>query len=388
LYITYKFRLYPNNKQKIQINKTLGACRWIYNFYLHSRITIYKLYKINFTYFKCSKELTEWKNDKNIDSFKWLNEIARDALDNSLQDLDNAFNNYFREIKKGNKEYGFPKFKKKHDYPQSYRSNVTYGGKVKKNGEKVPTIDIKGNKIKIPKLGWVKFIKSRTFIGKIVNVTITKTASREYFISILVDTLKEQLPKIDKKIGIDLGVKTFGTTSDGKVIENPKFISKYEKRIKMLNRRLSKKQKGGKNYQKARIKLAKLHEYIKNQRLDFLHKTSTRLINENQVICLGSLDVSDMLQKGSNCLAKSIQNVSLYEFKLMMDYKAKWYGRAVLYINRYFPSSQICHDCGFKNPLVKDLNIRKWTCPNCNEHHDRDINAALNILCEGLKQIS
>jgi putative transposase len=388
MYITYKFRLYPNQKQTIQINKTLGACRWVYNFYLHSRITIYDIYKINFNYFKCSKELTEWKNDKSIDKFQWLNEIARDALDNSLQDLDNAFNNYFREIKKGNKSYGHPKFKRKHDYPQSYRSNITYSGKVKKNGERVPTIDIKDNKIKIPKLGWVKFVKSKDFIGKIQNVTITKTASREYYISILVDTIKEQLPKIDKQIGIDLGVKTFGTTSDREVIENPKILSKYEKRIKMLSRRLSKKKKGGKNYQKARIKLAKLHQYIKNQRLDFLHKTSSRLINENQIICLESLDVSDMLNKQNNAMAKATQNVSLFEFRRILEYKAKWYGRTIKYIDQYFPSSQICHDCGYKNPEVKNLNIREWTCPNCGEHHDRDVNAALNILHEGLKQIS
>jgi putative transposase len=378
MYVAYRFRLYPNKKQQEQINKTLGCCRFVYNHYLAKRIDLYKNEGKNLTFYQCGKDLTNFKNRS---EFKWLNEVERCALENSLRDLDSAFTNFFREIKKGNKEYGFPKFKKKNNYKQSYRSNNRWGG----TNRLIPTIEIKNNKIKLSKLGWVKFAKSRDFVGKIINSTINKAPSGKYFISICVDTTKEKLPENNNKIGIDLGIKTFGTTSNGEIIENPKFLSKQEKRLKMLSRRLSKKKKGGNNYNKARIKLAKLHEHIKNQRVDFLQKLSTKLINENQVICLEDLNIEDMKQKYN--FAKSIEDVALYKFRLILNYKANWYGRTVLYVDRYFPSSQLCNNCGYKNPEIKDLNIREWDCPQCNTYHNRDLNAAINILREGLKQI-
>jgi putative transposase len=234
-------------------------------------------------------------------------------------------------------------------------------------------------------LGWTKFARSRSCIGKIVNATISRTSSNKYFVSILLNTTIEKLPDNSNQIGIDLGVKCFGTTSDGEVINNLKFLKGLEKRQKTLSRRLSKKQKGGKNYNKARIKLARLHEHIKNQRIDFLHKLSTNIVNENQVIVLEDLDVSDMLEKKK--MSKSIQDVSLYEFRIMLSYKASWYGRKLFFVNRYFPSSQLCSNCGYKNPKVKNLDVREWVCPQCNSNHDRDVNAAINILNEGLKQV-
>jgi putative transposase len=365
-------------KQQEQINKTLGCCRFVYNHYLAKRIELYENEKTILSWYDCSKDLTEFKHTPEVE---WLNEIARDALDNSLKDLDNAFSNFFKNLKKNKQKYGFPKFKKKHSYKQSYRSNMTYGG----NKWHTPTIAIKGNKIKLPKLSWTKFTRSRDCVGKIINVTITKTSSDKYFVSVLLDTTKEKLPHNNNQIGIDLGVKYFGTTSDGEVINNQKFLKKLEKRQKMLAKKLSKKKKGGKNYNKARIKLAKIHEHIKNQRVDFLHKLSTNIINENQVIVLEDLDVKGMLDKHN--LAKSIQDVSLYEFKIMLNYKANWYGRKVIFVDRYFPSSQLCNLCGYKNLIIKNLNIRAWTCSQCNVKHDRDVNAAINILKEGLKQI-
>jgi putative transposase len=377
LYVAYKFRLYPNQKQRIQINKTLGCCRFIYNYYLAKRIDIYQNEHKDLSYYDCAKDLTIFKRNKDVE---WLNEIERNALDKSLEDLDCAFKNFFRELKKGNKNHGYPKFKKKHNDKQSYRTSNTYGS----NKARTPTIEVRNNKIKLPKLSWTKFSRSRDCIGKIINATITKTPSNKYFVSIVIDTTKEELPTTINKIGIDLGVKCFGTTSDGEVIENPKHLSKLEKRQKMLTRRLSRKQKGSKNRDKAKIKLAKLNEKIRNQRTDFLQKLSTKFINENQIICLEDLNVSGMLSKHN--LAKSIQDVSLYQFRLMLDYKAKWYGRTIYYVDQFFPSSQLCHVCGYKNPDIKNLDIREWDCPQCGRYHNRDVNAALNILNEGLKQ--
>jgi len=364
----FKFRLYPNKKQEEQLAKTFGCTRFVYNYYLAKRIELYKSEQKSMNYNACSADLTNLKKEK-----EWLKEIDKFALQNSLKDLDKAYQNFFREIKKSNKEQGFPKFKSKHNNKHSYRTTFTNNN-----------IEIRENKIKLPKLGLVKFAKSREIQGRILNCTITKTCSGKCFISICcTDVEIEKFNNNDNIIGIDLGIKDFAICSNGEVISNPKYLSKLEKKLKREQRKLSKKKKGSKNRNKQRIKLNIVHEKIVNQRNDFLHKTSTRLIKENQIICLEDLNVKGMVK--NHKLAKAINDVSWNEFVRQNNYKALWHDRIIQKVDSYFPSSQLCNVCGYKNIEVKDLSVREWICPKCNTIHNRDENAAKNIKNEGMR---
>ena len=303
-----------------------------------------------------------------------MQEPDKCALENTIRDLDGAYKNFFSGLT------NYPKFKKKSNY-QSYRTNCNH----LKNQRPTIEVDFQSNKIKLPKLKWVKAKISREFFGKIVNATISQVPSGKYFVSICVEIEHEKLPSTGAMVGIDLGLKDLLITSDGQKFENIHALQKHEHGLVKLQRRLSRKQKGSKNWNKARIKLAKKHEKIKNIRNDYTHKITHKLINENQVIVSEKLMVQNMIKNHN--LAKAITDVSWFELTRQLQYKSDWNGRQYIQIDTFFPSSQLCSCCGYKNELTKDLNIREWICPQCGALHDRDVNAANNILNEGKRII-
>ena len=300
--------------------------------------------------------------------YEWLKEVDKFALTNAIYSMDNAYQRFFKL------HAGYPKFRSKHNNKRSYTTCIT-GTNIK--------VLFDENKIQLPKLKLIRARLSRPFFGQIKQATVSQTPTGKYFVSVLVETEHEPLPSTDKIVGIDLGIKDLLITSNGEKYNNKRIIKLYEDKLAREQRQLARKVKGSNNYNKQRIKVACIHEKIYNTRIDYLHKITHKLISENQVIVSEDLAISDMIQ--NNDLAKAISDCGWYELTRQLTYKAEWNNRKYIKIGRFVASSQTCHVCGYINPETKDLSVRGWTCPQCGTHHDRDINAAINILNEGLK---
>ena len=359
---SFKIRIYPNQEQQILINKTFGCVRYVYNRILKFKQKAYNIFELKLNYVKTSSILTKLKQRKS-----WLCEVDAVALQQYLRDLDTAYINFFNGA-------GYPKFKSKRD-KNSYRTNMNIH------------LDQENKMIRIPKISWIKFKDKSKFseLTKIYNITISKSSSGKYFASISAEVDIKALTKTKKSCGIDLGLKDFCILNNGTKFENPKFLVNNKKRLRILQKSLNRKVYGSKNYEKARIKLAKFHEYIANCRKDYLHKISIFLVKNYDVICAETLQIKNMIK--NHKLAKAIQDVSWYEFCRQLEYKCLWYNKKFVKINTYFASSQMCSNCRYKNSDIKNLDMREWTCPECGKHHDRDINAATNILNQGLTLI-
>jgi putative transposase len=359
---SYKYKINPNEDQKVLLNKHFGSIRFIYNHFLNERKREYDTNKQTINYYDNCKSLTELKKQE---EYSWLNEINSQSLQVSLKNLDDAYNGFFKKRTK------FPKFKSKHT----------------KNSFKVPQgVKLEDGKLKIPKFKEpIDIILHRTFSGTIKQCTISKTPTNEYFVSILVETEHTKLPKTGKSIGIDLGLKDFVITSDGYKYKNNRYTKTYQTALKKAQQHLSRKKKGSNKYKEQKLKVAKLHKKITNSRLDNLHKVSTELITKYDVIFLEDLNIKGMIK--NHKLAKHIADASWSNFITLLTYKAEWNDKQIVKIDRFFPSSKTCNYCGYINQNLK-LSMREWTCPSCHTKLDRDLNASKNILKEGYKILS
>jgi putative transposase len=354
----YKYRIYPKPQQEEIFAKHFGCVRFIYNWALEKKIKHYQQENKSISCFDIKKELVDLKKHKDTE---WLKEVNSQSLQESVIHLDKAFTKFFRE------KSGFPKFKSKHK-----RQSFSCPQNIKVNWHNLT--------VKLPKIGEVRTFFHKKFEGNVKTCTVSKTPTNKYFIAILVEIPDKPKPKPrinkDKAVGIDLGLKEFVIDSNGNKIDNPRYLRKSEERLKVLQRRASKKRKGSNNRKKANLKVAKQHEKIRNQRDDFLHKVSSKIISENQTVCLETLSVKNMMK--NHKLAKSIGDASWSRFVEFLKYKAEWYGVNIVQIGKFEASSKTCSNCGW---IKKDLTLedREWICKECGVLHDRDLNAALNI---------
>lgn len=367
-YRVYRYRLYPNEEQKVLIAKHLGSCHFIYNYALAKKVKAYQVDGTNLSRFDIQADLP---NMKKSDEYCWLKEVNSLSLQASLANLDSAYTKFFREHK------GFPNFKSKKDSKQSF--SIPQNTKV----------DFENGRIFIPKFkSGIKAILHRTFDGIVKTSTITRTSTGKYFISILVEVDEPDVSMKpiceNKAVGIDLGIKTFAVLSDGTEIPNPKHLKQSLDKVKKLQRSLLHKTKGSKNRDKARRKLALAHEQVTNRRNDFLHKVTSYLVNNYDTICLEDLNVKGMIK--NHHLAQSLSDIAIGTFNTLLEYKAKERGVNILRIGRFEPSSKMC-TCGYINHNLT-LAIREWTCPECGSIHDRDLLAANNIKRFAFRKIN
>ena len=360
----YKYRIYPNTEQKVFFAKCFGCVRFFYNKSLSDMNDIYKAANK-------MKNITpaSYKED-----YPFLKEVDSLALSNAQLNRNIAFKDFIKQNHQNNKDK--PNFKSKRN-DQSYTTNMVNGNiKISSNSRY----------ISIPKCPRIRIKMHRTFIGTIKSITVSRTTDNKYYMSLLVEEKIKPLKESNKMVGLDLGLKDLIVDSNGRKYKNHKYLTRSQKKLAREQRKLSKMMKGSNNRNKQRIKVAKLHKHIQNQRNDYLHKLSKKIIDENQIICIESLLVKDMMNDSK--LARNISDVSWSRFVSMLIYKANWYGRKVVKVHSTYPSSQLCSKCGYKNSITKDLAIRKWTCPKCGSIHDRDINAAKNILSKGIKMLT
>jgi putative transposase len=363
----FGYQLDPNAHQIEKFKIFSGSTRFIYNWALSERIDFYKKTGQNIFYTEQSKILTQLKKNDLL----WLGDIHAQILQQSLKNLDKAFTNFFRRVKSGVGEFGFPKFKKK-----GQKDSFRYPQHVK----------MKDSKIFLPSIGWVKFHNSRPIEGKIKQATVKREADKWFvYVAFEAEIEDRELPEIKEStsVGIDVGLKNFCFISDGTSIENPRFLDTSLEKIKKVQRKLSKKTRGGQNYQKQKVKLARAHLKIRNQRKDFLQKLSTKIVKSHDLICVESLDIMDMVKKSSNKeFTRKLLDVGWGGFISMLEYKAKWNHKRFVKIDQYEPTSQTCSGCGGRKPMP--LSERVYSCDSCGLVIDRDLNASLNIRAAGL----